>query len=115
MQTYICCIKTKILDVVFKLLDVITGFVTVITSFFVQLTCVTKNKCLTLNFRKMKNLENFGVQELNAREVRETEGGIIPLLLYGAALVIEVGCYALAGDIIINFNSYAEELESYCN
>jgi hypothetical protein len=30
------------------------------------------------NFKKrviMTNLENFGVQELNAREIRETEGG----------------------------------------
>jgi lactobin A/cerein 7B family class IIb bacteriocin len=28
----------------------------------------------------MKNLENFGVQELNAREIRETEGGIWPVI-----------------------------------
>jgi len=26
----------------------------------------------------MKNLENYGVQTLNAQEIRETEGGISP-------------------------------------
>jgi hypothetical protein len=25
----------------------------------------------------MKNLENFGVQELNAREIKETDGGLM--------------------------------------
>lgn len=25
----------------------------------------------------MKNLQNFGVQELNAKEMRETDGGVI--------------------------------------
>jgi lactobin A/cerein 7B family class IIb bacteriocin len=34
-----------------------------------------------------KNLESFGVQELNAKEVRETEGGLIPLLIIGIALL----------------------------
>lgn len=29
----------------------------------------------------MKNLENFGVQELNAKEITETNGGILPLAL----------------------------------
>ncbi|WP_242203382.1 class IIb bacteriocin, lactobin A/cerein 7B family [Aestuariivivens insulae] len=29
----------------------------------------------------MKDLENYGVLEMNAREIKETEGGIIPLLI----------------------------------
>ena len=28
----------------------------------------------------MKNLENFGVLELNAKEVKETDGGIWPVI-----------------------------------
>lgn len=31
----------------------------------------------------MKNLQSFGVQELNAEEIREIQGGIAPLLAYG--------------------------------
>ncbi len=43
----------------------------------------------------MKNLESFGVQELNAMEVRETDGGILPLL---ALVVYDAICLGfLAG------------------
>tara|TARA_B110000908_G_scaffold172102_1_gene237671 strand:+ start:1589 stop:1717 length:129 start_codon:yes stop_codon:yes gene_type:complete len=28
----------------------------------------------------MKNLQNFGVQELSAKEVKETEGGFWPII-----------------------------------
>jgi hypothetical protein len=28
----------------------------------------------------MKNLENYGVQELNAKEIKETDGGLISTL-----------------------------------
>lgn len=63
----------------------------------------------------MKNLENFGVQELSFKEIKETEGGFLPLLIYGAALLVEVACYAAAGDIILNFNSYSEALEDKIN
>lgn len=35
----------------------------------------------------MKNLQSYGVQELNAKEIRETDGGVIPLL---ALLVVDV-------------------------
>jgi lactobin A/cerein 7B family class IIb bacteriocin len=31
----------------------------------------------------MKNLQNYGVQELNAKEMKTTDGGIIPLALLG--------------------------------
>lgn len=34
----------------------------------------------------MKNLENYGVQELNAREIQETEGGIIWFIVIAALL-----------------------------
>ncbi len=34
----------------------------------------------------MTNLENFGVQELNAKEIKETDGGIIPLLILAYAV-----------------------------
>ena len=30
----------------------------------------------------MKNLENFGVQEMNAKEIRETDGGFFPLIIF---------------------------------
>ena len=39
----------------------------------------------------MKNLENYGVQELNAKEIRETDGGIIGLDDILIGLVIAVG------------------------
>ncbi|WP_321295588.1 class IIb bacteriocin, lactobin A/cerein 7B family [Marinifilum fragile] len=43
-----------------------------------------------LNFVKMKNLEEFGVQEMNTKEIQEIDGGIWPIL--GAiAAVIAVG------------------------
>ncbi|MDD3721613.1 MAG: hypothetical protein PHW92_03870 [Lutibacter sp.] len=35
------------------------------------------NNNLTLNFKKMKNLENYGVQALNSKELKETEGGLV--------------------------------------
>ena len=37
----------------------------------------------------MKNLENFGVQELNSREMEEVNGGIIPILI---AVAIYLAC-----------------------
>ena len=33
----------------------------------------------------MKNLENYGVQEINAEEIRETDGGFLGILLAAAA------------------------------
>jgi len=41
----------------------------------------------------MKNLENYGVQELNAKEIKETDGGFLDLLLsfvIGAAIDYEI-------------------------
>lgn len=29
----------------------------------------------------MKNLQNYGVQEMNAKEIRNTDGGFLPLVL----------------------------------
>jgi len=47
----------------------------------------------------MKNLENYGVQEMNAKEIREIDGGEVPwwyyLLSPGPAYIIgkfEEGC-----------------------
>jgi lactobin A/cerein 7B family class IIb bacteriocin len=34
------------------------------------------------------NLENLNLVELNAQEVKETEGGFLPLLIIGAALLL---------------------------
>lgn len=34
-----------------------------------------KNKCLTIKILFMKNLENYGVQEMNANEVKKIDGG----------------------------------------
>jgi len=41
----------------------------------------------------MKNLENYGVQELNAREIRETEGGFLIVILVIAALLVSQNAY----------------------
>ena len=45
----------------------------------------------------MKNLENFGVQELNTKECMDFDGGFIPLLIIGVALFVSScapGCAA---------------------
>lgn len=39
------------------------------------------------------NLENLNLVELNAQEIKETEGGFIPLLIIGACLLLS-GCAA---------------------
>lgn len=36
---------------------------------------ILTNLCLILKLLKMKNLENYGVLEMDTREIRETEGG----------------------------------------
>jgi hypothetical protein len=46
------------------------------------------------------NLENLGLVELNTQETQETEGGFLPLLIIGVALLLS-GCAAtkpLAGQ-----------------
>ncbi len=58
------------------------------------------------------NLENLNLVELNAQEVKETDGGIIPLIIGFGALLVEVGCYAAAGDMILNFKSYCKTLDA---
>ncbi len=57
------------------------------------------------------NLENLGVQEMNLTEAKEIDGGIIPLL----ALAVQVACYSAAGDIMLNFSSYANALDEKMN
>ncbi len=44
----------------------------------------------------MLDLKNLDVVELNAQEIKETEGGIVPLLLLAAALLFTScnGCAA---------------------
>ena len=36
----------------------------------------------------MKQLENYGVQELNAREITETDGGLIGVLFLCTLLIV---------------------------
>jgi len=38
-----------------------------------QKLCKTKNKLLIKIFNFIKNLENYGVLEMNAKEIKETE------------------------------------------
>ncbi len=40
----------------------------------------------------MKNFEQFGVQELNAVEMKETDGGILPLIVGVALVFLASGC-----------------------
>jgi len=53
----------------------------------------------------MKNLKNFGVQEMNAKEIRETDGGVLgwddALAIIGAAIYI----YNEGGDFVDGFSS----------
>ncbi|MBL4723933.1 MAG: hypothetical protein JKY73_00710 [Lutibacter sp.] len=41
----------------------------------------------------MKNLENYGVQELNAKEIKDTDGGFIICGIFVASWVV----YTVAG------------------
>lgn len=34
----------------------------------------------------MKNLEDFGVQELDIKEINETDGGVLPIVVFGVAI-----------------------------
>lgn len=47
------------------------------------------------------NLENFGLVELNAHEIEEIDGGIAPLIVYGAAWCIGFA----VGYAIVHANS----------
>lgn len=44
----------------------------------------------------MKNLENFGVQELNSEELQHTEGGLMIL----GALAVGLAVAYLAGTVV---------------
>jgi len=55
----------------------------------------------------MKNLENYGVQEMNAEEIRETDGGSIWVVLGVIASVIAIGAAidAAAEEFIEGWNN----------
>lgn len=53
----------------------------------------------------MKNLQSFGVQELNANEIKVTQGGFVPLVIWGVVLTAKAvagitGTLFLAGVAI---------------
>lgn len=45
----------------------------------------------------MKNLKNYDVQELNIKEMTETEGGIIPILIGIAVILTATNCGGAPG------------------
>ena len=54
----------------------------------------------------MKNLENFGFQELSAKEIRETDGGRIPwrkLKKWGGKLMEWAGVYDAIDEFTTGF------------
>lgn len=60
-------------------------------------------------------MEKF--RELSFEEMQEADGGGFPLLLLAGAVelcgaAIGAGCALLAGDIILNFKSYSEQLNN---
>lgn len=58
----------------------------------------------------MKNLKNYGVQELDAKEIKETQGGGILAWLAGAI----VGVLATSGNAINDpLNSEVESFYQY--
>ena len=59
----------------------------------------------------MKNLQNFGVQELNAKEVKETNGGAIPPWLWqGVAVVFIYNVFADWDENLKAFSAGREDL-----
>jgi predicted branched-subunit amino acid permease len=60
----------------------------------------------------MKNLQSFGVQELNAKEIRETDGGIIICGIAVAAWVVwTVGGLCVAALGLGVYNGYKNAAE----
>lgn len=58
------------------------------------------------------NLQNLNVAELSAQEVRETEGGILPLLVVGACLLL-TGCVTVnVGDGNCNNSNNGQATDS---
>lgn len=51
----------------------------------------------------MKNLENYGVLEMNAKEIKETDGGIAPLIVYGLWL-----CAGIAVGLVVGYYTNKE-------
>jgi lactobin A/cerein 7B family class IIb bacteriocin len=51
----------------------------------------------------MKNLENFGVQELNTKEMEETNGGVAIL---GVLAVVAVGAGVLVVGAAVGYGLY---------
>jgi hypothetical protein len=52
----------------------------------------------------MKNLQSFGVQELSAKEIKETEGGFLGTLIVIGCCLLLAGCTS-ACDSGTNGNS----------
>ena len=48
-----------------------------------------KKILLILNNQKMKNLKNLNVVELNTQEVKNVNGGIFPVAMWGAMIAID--------------------------
>lgn len=61
----------------------------------------------------MKNLKS-----LDAVEIEQINGGILPCLIVYAGYAVGVACAAAAGDIMLNFNSYSQaidnKIDQYC-
>jgi len=54
----------------------------------------------------MKNLENYGVQELNAREIRETDGGIWEIIgIATAVIAMGAAIDVIAEEVIKGWNN----------
>lgn len=54
------------------------------------------------------NLENLNVVELNAQEVQETEGGLLPLIIIGAALLLS-SCAARKVEVDAQYNEQYQD------
>lgn len=58
----------------------------------------------------MKNLENYGVQELNTLELKTTDGGIVGLLIGCTVLLLATscagGCAAVKAPIYDDVNKH---------
>ena len=56
-----------------------------------EFVIATQKQMFNFKFKKMKNLENYGVQEMNAKEITETEGGILVLIAVAFAWGVAYG------------------------
>jgi hypothetical protein len=60
-----------------------------------------KNKKLIILYTEIMNLEKLNLVELNAQEVKQVEGGVLPLVAWWAGATLLAKCGVIAGGVSV--------------